>query len=293
MRKGIPALLLTLSLLLCGCRLLPERIPPAGLTVHFIDVGQADCALLESGGEYMLIDGGNREDGRLVVSYLEQQGVEELAAVVCTHAHEDHVGGLPSVLAVYPTHAVYAPTRTYASRVFDDFVYYADQQRLEITIPSPGDGWTLGETSVTVLGPVQSYADQNDTSIVLKVRYLNEVSPDYAVISVGKGNAYGHPHEEPLSRLKQAGVTILRTDELGTVVARTDGKEVTFTWDNQSANPENAEPAQPVQFIGNINSHKFHAPDCANLPTEKNRIIFGTYEQAIDAGYTPCGSCLG
>ena len=48
MRKGIPALLLTLSLLLCGCRLLPERIPPAGLTVHFIDVGQADCALLES-----------------------------------------------------------------------------------------------------------------------------------------------------------------------------------------------------------------------------------------------------
>ena len=342
MRKGIPALLLTLSLLLCSCRLLPERIPPAGLTVHFIDVGQADCALLESGGEYMLIDGGNREDGRLVVSYLEQQGVEELAYVVCTHAHEDHVGGLPSVLAVYPTHAVYAPTRTYASKVFDDFVYYADQQRLEITIPSPGDSWTLGETSVTVLGPVQSYADPNDTSIILRVeygdtsflftgdmetsaendmldywgsrmswkadvlkvghhgsdtstgyRFLNEVSPDYAVISVGKGNAYGHPHEQPLSRLNQAGVTILRTDELGTIVARTDGKEVTFTWDNQSANPENAEPAQPVQFIGNVNSHKFHAPDCANLPTEKKRIIFDTYEEAIDAGYTPCGSCLG
>ena len=320
-----------------------ETLPDgAECEFHFIDVGQADCALLESGGEYMLIDGGNREDGRLVVSYLEQQGVEELAAVVCTHAHEDHVGGLPSVLAVYPTHAVYAPTRTYASKAFDDFVYYADQQRLKITIPSPGDSWTLGETSVTVLGPVQSYADPNDTSIILRVeygdtsflftgdmetsaendmldywgsrmswetdvlkvghhgsdtstgyRFLNEVSPDYAVISVGKGNSYGHPHEEPLSRLNQAGVTILRTDELGTIVARTDGKEVTFTWDNQSANPENAEPAQPVQFIGNVNSHKFHAPDCANLPTGKNRIIFDTYEEAIDAGYTPCGSCLG
>ena len=347
MRKKFLALLLILSLLLSGCQYLPapEGTTPVsgdGLAVHFIDVGQADCALLECGGEYMLIDGGNREDGQLVVSYLEQQGVEELAYVVCTHAHEDHVGGLPSVLAVYPTHAVYAPTRTYASKVFDDFVYYADQQRLEITIPSPGDGWTLGETSVTVLGPVQSYADPNDTSIILRVeygdtsflftgdmetdaendmldywgsrmswetdvlkvghhgsdtstgyRFLNEVDPDYAVISVGKGNSYGHPHEEPLSRLNQAGVTILRTDELGTIVARTDGKEVTFTWDNQSADPENAESAQPVQFIGNVNSHKFHSPDCANLPSEKNQIIFDTYEEAVNAGYTPCGSCLG
>lgn len=347
MRKKVLALCLILSLLLCGCQLLPEpegTVPVSGdgLSVHFIDVGQADCALLECGGEYMLIDGGNREDGQLVVSYLEQQGVEELSAVVCSHAHEDHVGGLPSVLAVYPTKAVYAPTRTYASRVFDDFVYYADQQRLEITIPAPGDGWTLGGASVTVLGPVKSYAETNDTSIVLKIQYgdtvflftgdmetaeendmldywdgrvdwdadvlkvghhgsntstgyrfLNEVSPDYAVISVGKGNSYGHPHEEPLSRLNQAGVTILRTDELGTVVARTDGREVTLTWENQSANPENAEPAEAVQFIGNVSSHRFHSPDCPNLPAEKNRIIFDTYDQAVAAGYTPCGSCLG
>ena len=347
MSRKVLALCLILSLLLCGCQLLPEpagSIPASGeeLTVHFIDVGQADCALLECGGEYMLIDGGNREDGRLVVSYLEQQGVQELSAVVCSHAHEDHVGGLPSVLAVYPTKAVYAPTRTYASKVFDDFAYYADQQRLEITIPAPGDSWMLGKAAVTVLGPVKSYAETNDTSIVLRVeygetsflftgdmetpaendmldywggriswdtdvlkvghhgsntstgyRFLNEVNPDYAVISVGKDNSYGHPHEEPLSRLNQAGVTILRTDELGTIVARTDGSEVTLTWENQSANPENAEPAEAMHYIGNVNSRKFHSPDCPNLPAEKNQILFDTYDQAVSAGYTPCASCLG
>ena len=345
MKKKLLSLLLILALLLAGCALPADTAAPVsgeGLTVSFIDVGQADCALLECGGEFMLIDGGNRDDGQLVVSYLEQQGVETLSAVVCTHAHEDHVGGLPSVLAVYPTQAVYAPTRTYASKVFDDFVYYTDQQGLEITIPAPGDTWTLGQASVTVLGPVKSYAETNDTSIVLRVsygetdflftgdmettaendmldywggriswkadvlkvghhgsntstgyRFLNEVAPDYAVISVGKDNSYGHPHEEPLSRLNQAGVTIFRTDELGTVIARSDGATVSRTWDNQSANPENAESAEPVRFIGNVNSHIFHSPDCRNLPAEKNRTVFDTYEEAVEAGYTPCGSCLG
>ena len=345
MKKKLLSLLLILALLLAGCALPADTAAPVsgeGLTVSFIDMGQADCALLECGGEFMLIDGGNRDAGQLLVSYLEQQGVETLSAVVCTHAHEDHVGGLPSVLAVYPTQAVYAPTRTYASKVFDDFVYYTDQQGLEITIPAPGDTWTLGQASVTVLGPVKSYAETNDTSIVLRVsygetdflftgdmettaendmldywggriswkadvlkvghhgsntstgyRFLNEVAPDYAVISVGKDNSYGHPHEEPLSRLNQAGVTIFRTDELGTVIARSDGATVSLTWDNQSANPENAESAEPVRFIGNVNSHIFHSPDCRNLPAEKNRTVFDTYEEAVEAGYTPCGSCLG
>ena len=161
--KKFLVLLMTLCLLLCGCSVeivfVPEETAPVAetvslddtLTVHYIDVGQADAILLECGGEFMMIDGGNRDDGQLVVSYLQSCGVEELKAVVCTHAHEDHVGGLPSVLAVYPTAAVYAPTKTYSSNIFDKFLYYVDQQRLEITIPAPGDKLTLGSTELTVL----------------------------------------------------------------------------------------------------------------------------------------------
>jgi len=86
MKKQILAWILVLVLLLSGCSGGPEPettgVPSEeGLIVHFLDVGQADCALLESGGEYLLIDGGNRADSDLVVSFLEQQGVEELAAV--------------------------------------------------------------------------------------------------------------------------------------------------------------------------------------------------------------------
>ena len=355
MMKKTIALLLLLCLVLCGCEVTviyePESQPQTvidgeSLTVHFIDVGQADCALLECGGEYMLIDGGNVEDGQLVVTYLQEQGVEQLNMVVCTHAHEDHVGGLPSVLAVYPTHTVLSPTKTYSSKVFDDFMYYVDQQGLEVEIPSPGDSYNLGDdesgATVTVLGPVKSYAETNDTSIILKVefgensflftgdmevsaendmldywetswanvsadvlkvghhgsdtstgyRFLHEVNPTYAVISVGEGNSYGHPHDEPMSRLNDAGCTIFRTDEMGTILATSDGTEITFTWENQSAEPSNAERADTT-YIGNKNSKKFHTGDCSSLPSEQNQVIFDSYEEAIEAGYAPCGSCLG
>lgn len=348
MKKKLFSLFLILSLLLCGCAEAPQptaaTVPPSGdgLMVHFVDVGQADCILIECGSEFAIIDGGNKDDGQLVVSYLEQQGVQELSAVICTHAHEDHVGGLPSVLSVYPTAAVYAPTRTYSSNIFDDFLYYTDQQRLEVTIPAPSDTLTVGDAVLTVLGPVQSYAETNDTSIVVRLdygdtsflftgdmevaaendmldywsgnsdifhvdvlkvghhgsdtstgyRFLYEVDPTYGVIPVGKDNSYGHPHAEPLSRLRDAGVTLLRTDELGHILAVSDGKEITFTWGNQTAQPEAVEPAEPQVFIGNKNSKKLHSEDCGSLPGENNRVYFDSYQQAIAEGYEPHGTCL-
>ena len=351
--KKLVSLFLILALLLCGCTEVPAPTQPRPaldpdstgsnvLTVHYIDVGQADSILLETEGQYVLIDGGNREDGQLVVSYLEQQGVEELVAVICTHAHEDHVGGLPSVLAVYPTATLYAPTKTYSSKVFDDFVYYTDQQGLEITIPAPGDTFLLGQAKCTVLGPVKSYAETNDTSIVLMVEFLEtrflftgdmevaaendmldywgdrvdwnvdvlkvghhgsdtssgyrfvyETDPEYAIISVGEGNSYGHPHESVLSRYQDAGIPMFRTDALGTVKAVTDGYNITVTWENQNAAPEDVESGEAITYIGNKNSQKFHAPDCGNLPKPENQVEFDSYEAAIAAGYTPCGSCLG
>ena len=347
MRKVLPWLLL-LCLLLSSCSLLdpiatvPRNDYPTtqadSLSVHYIDVGQADCALLECAGQYMIIDGGNVDDSDLVVTYLQDQGVEQLHAVICTHAHEDHVGGLAAVLAVYPTEQILSPTRTYSSACFDDFLYYADQQDIAITIPDPGDSFYLGNAEVTVLGPVKSYADPNNTSIVVKVefgdtsflftgdmekdaetdmldygmdvsadvlkvghhgsststgyRFLYEVDPEYAVISVGTDNTYGHPHRETVAILADAGVPMLRTDELGTILAITDGSEITFTWEKQSAQPGDIEPADAT-YIGNRNSKKFHLPTCNGLPAENNRVIFDSYSEAIDEGYTPCGNCLG
>ena len=140
-----------------------------GLEVHYLDVGQADCILLQCDGANMLIDGGNVEDSDLVVAYLLEQGVTTLDLVVNTHAHEDHVGGLPGVLAVFETKNVWCPVKTYGSTCFEDFVKYADQQELELVRPEPGSTWALGGAEVQVLGPVKDDYDTNNSSIILRV----------------------------------------------------------------------------------------------------------------------------
>lgn len=59
--------------------------------------------------------------------------------------------------------------------------------------------------------------------------FLNKVQPDYAVISCGKDNSYGHPDEAVLKRLEKLQVPIWRTDEAGTITARGDGKSLLFS----------------------------------------------------------------
>lgn len=59
-------------------------------------------------------------------------------------------------------------------------------------------------------------------------KFFKAVDPDYAVISCGEGNSYGHPHAETLNTLRTNGVAVYRTDENGTIIATSDGKTISF-----------------------------------------------------------------
>lgn len=140
--------------------------------------------------------------------------------------------------------------------------------------------------------------------------FLRTVNPRYAVISCGVNNDYGHPHEETLSRLNDVGSTIFRTDLLGTIVATSEGDQLTF-------NKNGVTPTQPYQeldhglgsttpvqtpqentatqvlatYIGNKNSRVYHLPTCPSLPKESNRIYLNSLEEVHALGLTPCGVC--
>lgn len=143
----------------------------AAFSMRFIDVGQALSVLVSCDGVHMLYDGGNVADGSRVVAYLQKQGVEELEYVFCSHAHEDHVGGLAAALAYFPANHVYAPVTSAETKCFQDFVKYTQQQGLEVEVPAVGATWQLGSATVQLLGPVKSYSDTNNTSLVLRIDY--------------------------------------------------------------------------------------------------------------------------
>ncbi|MFI3292592.1 MAG: ComEC/Rec2 family competence protein [Rikenellaceae bacterium] len=337
----------------------PAVLPvDSSFEIIFLDVGQADAALVSCDGEYMLIDGGNVADSSLIYSVLNQRGITELSIVVGTHAHEDHIGGLSGALNYATADVILCPVTSYDSVAFENFAYYAEQNG-GITIPNVGDKYTLGSADIDILA-VNSDTDANNTSIVLKITYgetsflftgdaeyeaeqvllnsgydlsstvlkvghhgsdtsssyvfLREVMPQYAVISCGVDNSYGHPTDAVLSRLRDADTTLFRTDLQGDIVCMSDGLTVTFTADKIISDDElltaptsNTSSVTPpisdtssndsddnFYYVLNTNSHKFHYSDCysASIISEKNYAT-STEDRAtlIQNGYSPRGNC--
>ena len=183
---------------------------------------------------------------------------------------------------------------------------------------------SFGATSFLFTGDAERAEEQdllnsgvNLQSTVLKVGhhgsdtstsypFLRAVAPQYAVISVGAGNSYGHPTEAVLSRLRDAGVTTFRTDMQGEITAVSDGQTINFSTAKNAvaiasanAGGGNADGAAGAgttagSYVLNTNSHKFHLPSCSSVETisPKNRKdVNESREQIISEGYAPCKRC--
>ena len=241
----------------------------APFQVHVLDIGQGDSILVIADGHAMLVDGGEPSAAPKILRYLQEHGVAKLDYVAATHAHSDHIGGLPEVIKAYPPKNIVEPVCADAlipvTGTYEKFLDAAESSGARFRALRSGERFKVGGARITVLAPDTDTAqDLNNLSLVLRVQYgdctclltgdmeaseeeqilahhydlhadllkaghhgsgtsgseafLAAVRPEYAVISCGKGNDYGHPHQEALDRLHVHTDKIYITAEQGDIV---------------------------------------------------------------------------
>jgi len=255
------------------------------LLVEAIDVGQGDSLLLIApDGKTMLVDGGGFGGGphqapqdydigeEVVSQVLWSRGIRRLDVVVVSHAHSDHMGGLPAVLRNFHPTELWVGNNPH-SEAYNALLDEAASLQVHVRSLRAGDELAFGPAQVNVLAPFRDYQPGaepgNNDSLVLRVAYratsvllegdaekpvedamlaepglastllkvghhgslsstrpefLARVAPQWAVISCGLRNRYGHPRKEVLRELESAKVRTYSTDVNGAACFLLDGK---------------------------------------------------------------------
>lgn len=148
----------------------------ANFAVHFVDVGQGDCTLVESNGEYLLIDAGENGHETEVLNYLRLMNIEKLDYIIVTHQHSDHIGGMPEVLAEFECDNLIMPRltkeQTPTNSTYKAFLKAVQSSEAKVISAKPGLSYALGGATFEILGPVTDDAeDINSMSAVTKITY--------------------------------------------------------------------------------------------------------------------------
>jgi competence protein ComEC len=248
----------------------PEQNEPQPFTITFLDVGQGDSTLIQCDNQALLIDAGPNSNAEALVNTLKATQITRFDFVVATHPHEDHIGGIDSIIRNFDVEQIIMPRVSTTTQSFSDLLQVIRETNITIVEPSPGRTFNIGSALCTILAPNNTaYEELNDYSIVLRIEYadnsailmgdaesvsekellaknyflkstimkvahhgsnssttdefLNAVSSEYAVISVGRNNDYGHPHQETISRLVSKGIKLYQTDLNGKIIFSSNG----------------------------------------------------------------------
>ena len=145
----------------------------SNLKIYFVDVGQADCILINDNNEYSLIDAGNNEDGEKLVKYFKDLGITKFKYVFGTHAHEDHIGGMDNIIENFQIEHFYMPDAITTTRTFEEVLDALEEKNIPFETPEEDESLTFSDTNFKVLHVGKDKKDLNDTSIVLKLTYKN------------------------------------------------------------------------------------------------------------------------
>ena len=163
------SLLLAFMLVFPGSAVAVEASGQGDMAVHFINVGQGLAILVQSGGENLLYDGGNRAHADEVVQYLKDQQVDTIDYMVSSHYDEDHLGGLVKCLDNFEVEHILGSDYVHTSELFNTFMNTATAHAIIVEYPSVGDTYEFGTGSFTVMAPDGISQNSNDNSVVIRL----------------------------------------------------------------------------------------------------------------------------
>ncbi|MEX1028135.1 MAG: MBL fold metallo-hydrolase [Candidatus Paceibacterota bacterium] len=148
-----------------------QSAKPAGIvTARFFDVGQGDATLLTGPDFAILIDAG-RHDRDDVVPLLKKAGIEKIDLLIGTHAHADHIGQFPQVLAAFPVAEVWLSGDEHTSRTFERAIDAILDSDADFHEPRAGEKVRIGSARVEVLNPKTLTDDLHKNCIGVRIAF--------------------------------------------------------------------------------------------------------------------------
>lgn len=236
------------------------------LNIIFFYVGQADCTLIKLNDDVILIDAGNNNDGKNVVSFLQEKGITQIDYLIGTHADEDHIGGIDDVINSMDIGTFLIPTIGENGTDYKNAVETAKDKNIQIKHPTRGDIFYFENAQFEVMSAMEEEGtSDNNSSLVIEFTYNNttylfmgdaetevENSRSWNKVNVLKVGHHGSNSSSSTKFLEQVNPeysiievgknnsynlpsdkAIKRLEESGTQVLRTDkanGEEVGSFW---------------------------------------------------------------
>lgn len=224
-----------------------QRFPAGDWQIANCDIGQGDSMVINlQHHRGIVIDTG--PDPQLEDRCLHQLGIHDIPLLILTHSHADHIGGLAG-----------AKKNRHIGTMWYGNIHKGAHLKIEdidinVVWPDNGTGYTPNNSSIAAiisspdfrlfasgdieppvqaqlvshLGHVDIYKVAHHGSRYQDVDLMRELSPTLSIISVGKGNSYGHPARSTIAALTRIGSKVLRTDVDGAVAIRAQRHRLSF-----------------------------------------------------------------
>lgn len=187
MKKSLTALASALILFLVGCGKTAdtssvqeptEAMPATPLTVTFMKVGKADGIILQTADHTVVLDCGEKSDGKKMVARLNEAGVTDIDYLLLSHYDQDHIGGAAKVVENFNVWHVVGADYGEDSAEFEKLAAAMETSGLHMERPTEKFSFQLDDALFTVY-PHESadYQDgfDNNCSLVVRVEHHEEV----------------------------------------------------------------------------------------------------------------------